>query len=185
MVNIGKIGGNEPIKEPKPNGGIQRSEVSQEYWTIFDSLDKNGDQVLNEKDGQGIVSKFWSMITNIGKGEKTQNTKSTGTTEDVNNATNQTTANNTDKFDADGSYKTEVKYVNGQKEITTGGEKVKVGENSLDVTGKNGESIGGTKILPNGMQILRQADGSEGVFDPKKGQFLTDEEAQKILTEMS
>ncbi len=184
MVSIGKVGGNEPIKEPKPNSGIQRSEVSSESLSIFDSLDKNNDKVLNEKDGQGIANKFWSMITNIGKGEKTQDIKPTGTTEDVKNATNQPT-NSVDKFEADGTYKTEVKYVNGQKEITTGGETVKVGENSLDVTGKNGESIGGTKMLANGMQVLTQPNGEQGVYDPNKGQFLPEEEAKKVLAEMS
>ena len=188
-MGIGGIGGNDPIKEVKGsqnnNEVITRNQVSPEQISIFNKCDTDGNGKLEGAE----TNSFKSMIANLknklmGGAEKTES-KPTGTTKDVKNATNQTTTNNSDKFTEDGSYETEVKYVNGQKEITTGGEKVKVGENSLDVTGKNGESIGGTKILPNGMQVLTQPNGEQGVYDPKKGQFLPEEEAKKVLTEMS
>ncbi len=186
---IGGIGGNEPIKEVKGpqsnNEVINRSQVSPDQISIFNKCDTDSNGKLEGAE----VNSFKSMIAQLknkltGGVEKTE-TKQTGTNEDVKNATNQPTKNSVDKFEADGTYKTEVKYVNGQKEITTGGETVKVGENSLDVTGKNGESIGGTKILPNGMQVLKQPNGEQGVYDPKKGQFLPEEEAKKVLAEMS
>lgn len=186
---IGGIGGNEPIKEVKTTQGnnevINRNQVSPEQISIFNKCDSDGNGKLEGTE----VNSFKSMINAfknklMGGAEKTES-KPTGTTEDVKNATNQKTTNNVDKFEADGTYKTEVKYVNGQKEITTAGETVKVGENSLDVTGKNGESIGGTKMLPNGMQVLTQPNGEQGVYDPNKGQFLPEEEAKKVLAEMS
>lgn len=186
---IGGIGGNEPIKEVKgpqsSNEVITRNQVSPEQISIFNKCDNDGNGKLEGTE----VNSFKSMIANLrnklmGGAEKAES-KQTGTAEDVKNATNQPTTNSVDKFAEDGSYKTDVKIVDGHKEITTGGETVKVGDNSLDVTGQNGESIGGTKVLPNGMQVLTQPNGEQGVFDPKKGQFLPEEEAKKVLAEMS
>ncbi len=186
---IGGIGGNEPIKEVKgpqsSNEVITRNQVSPEQISIFNKCDTDGNGKLEGAE----TNSFKSMIANLrnklmGGAEKTES-KPTGTAEDVKNATNQPTTNSVDKFAEDGSYKTDVKIVDGHKEITTGGETVKVGDNSLDVTGQNGESIGGTKVLANGMQVLKQRDGKEGVYDPTKGQFLPEEEAKKVLAEMS
>lgn len=187
---IGGIGGNEPIKEVKGpqsnNEVITRNQVSPEHISIFNKCNTDGNEQLEGTE----VNNFKSMLANLknklmGGAEKTQESKPTGTAEDVKNATNQPTTNSVDKFAEDGSYKTDVKIVDGHKEITTGGETVKVGDNSLDVTGQNGESIGGTKMLANGMQVLTQPNGEQGVFDPKKGQFLPEEEAKKVLAEMS
>ena len=47
-----------------------------------------------------------------------------------------------------------------------------------------GFDIGGTKMLANGMLVLTDGE-KKGVYDPKKGQFLPEEEAKQILTEMS
>lgn len=185
---IGGIGGNDPIKEVKGpqsnNEVITRNQISADQISIFNKCDADNNGKLEgteTKSFKSMIADFKNKL--MGGVEKTES-KPTGTTEDVKNATNQPT-NSVDKFEADGTYKTEVKYVNGQKEITTGGETVKVGENSLDVTGKNGESIGGTKMLANGMQVLTQPNGEQGVYDPKKGQFLPEEEAKKVLAEMS
>ncbi len=166
MVSIGNIGGNEPIKEPKQNNGIQRNEVSSKHWTIFDSLDKNNDKVLNEKDGQGAISKFWSMITNIGKGEKTQNTKPTGTTEDVKNATNQPTTNNIDKFADNGTYISDIEVDSiGNKTIKAGNDTLYVAAsgNQLKVTNTDGKSAELVKT-DNGYEF-KDEDGKLYKFD--------------------
>ena len=49
------------------------------------------------------------------------------------------------------------------------------------MTDADGKSVGGIKQLSNGMQVLAQADGMQGVYDPKKGEFLPDDEARKFL----
>ena len=186
---VGGIGGNQPI-ENKPQvqqqDGIRRNDVAENQRSIFDKADTDKNGVL-DKTEQKTFKQMLSGLFGIGKADKAQQAKPTGKPEDVQGATNQTVnGTTTDNFAPDGSYRTEVKDLgNGNKEITTAGERLSITPDAINVTGKNGESIGGTKMLANGMQILTQPDGKQGVYDPAKGQFLPDNEAQKILAQMS
>ncbi len=186
MSGIGKIDGINNDRQIQSNG-LRRGDVQENLISIFDQYDKNGDKVLNEQDGAGAVEKFWNAAKTFLDNFKGNNkTEQKGTLEDVKNATNQKTTNNVDKFEADGTYKTEVAVnPDGSKFIQHGGDKINVGPNgkSIDVTGADGKNAGGIKQLPNGMQVLTQADGKQGVFDPKKGEFLPDNEAQQILAQ--
>ena len=168
---VGGVGGNKPVEN-------QRS--------IFDKADADKNGVL-DKTEQKTFKQLLSNLFGVGKTDKAEQARPTGKPEDVQGATNQAVnGTTTENFAPDGSYQTEVKDLgNGNKEITTAGEKLSITPDAINVTGKNGESIGGTKMLANGMQILTQPDGKQGVYDPAKGQFLPDNEAQKILAQMS
>ena len=185
---VGGVGGNQPIEnkpQVKQQDGIRRNDVAENQRSIFDKADADKNGVL-DKTEQKTFKQLLSNLFGVGKTDKTEQAKPTGKPEDVQGATNQTIKDTTtEKFAPDGSYQTEVKDLgNGNKEIKTGGEKLSITPDAIDVTGKNGESIGGTKMLPNGMQVLTQPDGKQGVYDPSKGQFLPDSEAQKILAQM-
>ncbi len=186
MSGIGNVGGNQPINN---NTGLKLQNVpnSQEQGiqSIFNRLNTDGNNVLNEQDGAGTVQKFWTAVNNflnslknIGKSEQK------GTAADVQAATN--ASQNGDKtrttFGPNGNVIPEVvEHPDGSRDITHNGEKMKVKNGSITVTDADGKSVGGIKQLSNGMQVLAQADGKQGVYDPKKGEFLPDDEAQKFL----
>lgn len=183
---ISGVGGPNQPENTKLQGSLRRTEVSQDQWNIFDKADANKDGVLDTKEKKN----FLSMLANafgVGKTNKSEQAKPTGKPEDVNGATNQPQVQNTttNEFSADGSYKQEVTDLGGgNKTIKTGGEELNVTPDSVNVTGKDGKPVGSVKQLPNGMQVLSQPDGKQGVYDPSKGQFLPDNEAQKILAQM-
>ena len=187
MSGIGNIGGNQPINNDRQmqSNGLRRDDVQTNLRSIFDQYDTNGDKVLNEQDGAGTVKKFWNaaktFLDNLKGAGKTEQK---GTNADVQGATN--ASQNEDKtrttFGPDGKVIPEVvEHPDGSKDITHNGEKMKVKDDSITVIDATGKSAGGIQQLPNGMQVLTQADGMQGVYDPKKGEFLPDNEAQKFL----
>ena len=192
MSGIGNVGGNQPINKNN-NTGLKLQNVpnsqEQEIRSIFNRLNTDGNNVLNEQDGAGTVQKFWTAVNkflnslkNIGKSEQK------GTAADVNGATN--APQNEDKtrttFDKNGNVIPEVTdNPDGSRTIQHAGETIKASSNSIDVTDATGKSTGGIKLLNNGMYCLLGEDGKQGVFDPKKGEFLPDNEAQKILAQFS
>ena len=192
MSGIGNVGGgNQPINNDRQiqQNGLKRNDVQTNLRSIFDQYDTNGDKVLNEQDGAGAVKKFWNaaktFLDNLKGAGKTEQK---GTAADVQGATN--ASQNEDKtrttFAPNGNVIPEiVENPDGSKDITHNGEKMKVKDDSITVTDANGKNAGGIKQLSNGMQVLTQADGKQGVFDPKKGEFLLDNEAQKILAQFS
>ena len=191
MSGIGNIGGNQPINNDRQmqSNGLRRDDVQTNLRSIFDQYDTNGDKVLNEQDGAGTVKKFWNaaktFLDNLKGAGKTEQK---GTAADVQGAT--VASQNGDKtrttFGPNGDVIREiVENPDGSKDITHNGEKMKVKDGSITVTDADGKSVGGIKQLSNGMQVLAQADGKQGVFDPKKGEFLPDNEAQKILAQFS
>ena len=191
MSGIGNIGGNQPINNDRQmqSNGLRRDDVQTNLRSIFDQYDTNGDKVLNEQDGAGTVKKFWNAAKTFLDNLKGDNkTEQKGTVADVQGAT--ATPQNEDKtrttFAPNGNVIPEiVENPDGSKDITHNGEKMKVKDGSITVTDANGKNAGGIKQLSNGMQVLTQADGKQGVFDPKKGEFLPDNEAQKILAQFS
>lgn len=187
MSGIGNIGGNQPINNDRPiqQNGLRRDDVQANLRSIFDQYDKNGDKVLNDQDGVGTVQKFWNaakaFLNNLTGNGKTEQK---GTAADVQAATN--ASQNGDKtrttFGPNGEVIREiVENSDGSKDITHNGEKMKVKDDSITVIDATGKSAGGIQQLPNGMQVLTQADGKQGVYDPEKGEFLPDNEAQKFL----
>lgn len=191
IMAIGGVGGNQPI-ENKPQvqsqDGIRRSDVAENQRSIFDKLDANHDGVLNEQgDSKGVMAKFKQMVANLTGANKKEDVTPTGTKEDVNAATNTPVKNEEiTKFDKDGNVIPDIKHNrDGSSDTTFHGEKVHATNDSVDVKGQDGKHVGSTKVLPNGMQVLSQPDGKQGVYDPKQGEFLPENEAQKILSEMS
>lgn len=184
MSGIGNIGGNQPINNDRQiQSGLRRDDVQTNLRSIFDQYDTNGDKVLNEQDGAGAVKKFWNaaktFLDNLKGAGKTEQK---GTAADVNAATATPQNEEPTKFDKNGNVIREiVENPDGSKDITHNGEKMKIKDDSITVTDANGKSAGGIQQLPNGMQVLTQADGKQGVYDPKKGEFLPDNEAQKFL----
>ena len=77
------------------------------------------------------------------------------------------------------------KNPDGSTKIVHNRETIEASSNSIDVKDATGKSTGGIKLLNNGMYCLLGEDGKQGVFDPKKGEFLPDNEAQKILAQFS
>lgn len=130
----------------------------------------------------GVIDKLVNTITG---GKKAEGAQPSGTKEDVNAATNSPVkSEEPTKFDSKGNVIPEVTHnSDGSTTIKHGGETIQGTDTSVSVTGKDGKPVGGTKLLPNGMQVLTQPDGKQGVFDPKKGEFLPDAEAQKVLTQ--
>lgn len=186
MSEIGNIGG-QPINNDRQiqQNGLKRNDVQTNLRSIFDQYDTNGDKVLNEQDGAGAVKKFWNaaktFLDNLKGAGKTEQK---GTAADVQGAT--VASQNGDKtrttFGPNGDVIREiVENPDGSKDITHNGEKMKVKDGSITVTDADGKSVGGIKQLSNGMQVLAQADGKQGVYDPEKGEFLPDNEAQKFL----
>ena len=189
MSGIGNVGGNQSINNDRQiQSGLRRDDVQTNVRSIFDQYDTNGDNVLNEQDGAGTVQKFWTAVNNflnslknIGKSEQK------GTAADVNGAT--TLPQNEEPlttFDKDGNVIPEVTdNPGGSRTIKHAGETIEASSNSIDVKDATGKSTGGIKLLNNGMYCLLGEDGKQGVFDPKKGEFLPDNEAQKILAQFS
>lgn len=186
MSGIGNIGGNQPIDRQMQSNGLRRNDVQENLRSIFDQYDTNGDKVLNEQDGAGTVKKFWNaaktFLDNLKGAGKTEQK---GTAADVQGAT--VASQNGDKtrttFGPNGDVIPEVTY-NPDGSITTqhAGETIYAKKDgSIRVIDATGKSAGGIQQLPNGMQVLTQADGKQGVYDPKKGEFLPDNEAQKFL----
>ena len=188
MSGIGNVGENQSIY----NTGLKLQNVpnsqEQEIQSIFNRLNTDGNNVLNEQDGAGTVQKFWTAVNNflnnlknIGKSEQK------GTAADVNGAT--FASQNEEPlttFDKDGNVIPEVtKNPDGSTKIVHNRETIEASSNSIDVKDATGKSTGGIKLLNNGMYCLLGEDGKQGVFDPKKGEFLPDNEAQKILAQFS
>ena len=188
MSGIGNIGGNQPINNDRQmqSNGLRRDDVQTNLRSIFDQYDTNGDKVLNEQDGAGTVKKFWNaakaFLNNLkGTGKTEQN----GTNADVQGATTTPQNEEPTRFDKNGNVIPEVTHnPDGSTTTVHGGETINAKDGSITVTDANGKSAGGIKQLPNGMQVLTQADGKQGVFDPRKGEFLPDNEAQKILAQL-
>lgn len=188
MSGIGNIGGNQPINN---NTGLKLQNVpnsqEQEIQSIFNRLNTDGNNVLNEQDGAGTVQKFWTAVNNflnslknIGKSEQK------GTAADVQGATTTPQNEEPTRFDKNGNVIPEVTHnPDGSTTTVHGGETINASSNSIDVTDATGKSTGGIKLLNNGMYCLLGEDGKQGVFDPKKGEFLPDNEAQKILAQFS
>ena len=188
MSGIGNIGGNQPINNDRQmqSNGLRRDDVQTNLRSIFDQYDTNGDKVLNEQDGAGTVKKFWNaakaFLNNL-KG--TGKTEQKGTNADVQGATTTPQNEEPTRFDKNGNVIPEVTHnPDGSTTTVHGGETINAKDGSITVTDANGKSAGGIKQLPNGMQVLTQADGKQGVFDPRKGEFLPDNEAQKILAQL-
>lgn len=191
MSGIGNVGGNQPINNDRQmqSNGLRRDDVQTNLRSIFDQYDTNGDKVLNEQDGAGTVKKFWNAaktfldnLKGVGK------TEQKGTAADVNGAT--VAPQNEDKtrttFGPNGNVIPEVTHnPDGSTTTVHNGETIKASSNSIDVTDATGKSTGGIKLLNNGMYCLLGEDGKQGVFDPKKGEFLPDNEARQILAQFS
>ena len=191
MSGIGNVGGNQPINNNNTGLKLQNVPNSQEQGiqSIFNKLNTDGNNVLNEQDGAGTVQKFWTAVNNflnslknIGKSEQK------GTAADVNGAT--FASQNEDKtrttFGPNGKVIPEVtEHPDGSTTTVHNGETIEASSNSIDVKDATGKSTGGIKLLNNGMYCLLGEDGKQGVFDPKKGEFLPDNEAQKILAQFS
>lgn len=188
MSGISDVGRNPSINN---NTGLKLQNVpnsqEQEIQSIFNRLNTDGNNVLNEQDGAGTVQKFWTAVNNflnslknIGKSEQK------GTAADVNGATTLPQNEEPTKFDKNGNVIPEVTYnPDGSTTTVHNGETIKASSNSIDVTDATGKSTGGIKLLNNGMYCLLGEDGKQGVFDPKKGEFLPDNEAQQILAQFS
>ena len=188
MSGIGNVGGNQPIndRQIQPNG-LRRDDVQANFRSIFDQYDTNGDKVLNEQDGAGAVKKFWNaaktFLDNLKGAGKTEQK---GTAADVQGATATPQNEEPTKFDKNGNVIPEVTFnPDGSTTTVHNGETIKASSNSIDVTDATGKSTGGIKLLNNGMYCLLGEDGKQGVFDPKKGEFLPDNEAQQILAQFS
>ena len=187
MSGIGNVDGNQSINK---NTGLKLQNVpnsqEQEIQSIFNRLNTDGNNVLNEQDGAGAVKKFWNaaktFLDNL-KGDK--KTEQKGTVADVQGATTTPQNEEPTRFDKNGNVIPEVTHnPDGSTTTVHGGETINAKDGSITVTDTNGKSAGGIKQLPNGMQVLTQADGKQGVFDPRKGEFLPDNEAQKILAQL-
>ena len=188
MSGVGNVGGNQPINN---DTGLKLQNVpnsqEQEIQSIFNRLNTDGNNVLNEQDGAGTVQKFWTAVNNflnslknIGKSEQK------GTAADVNGATVAPQNEEPTNFDKNGNVIPEVTFnPDGSKTTVHNGEIIEASSNSIDVKDATGKSTGGIKLLNNGMYCLLGEDGKQGVFDPKKGEFLPDNEAQKILAQFS
>lgn len=187
MSGIGNVGGNQPVNDRQIQSGLRRNDVQTNVRSIFDQYDTNGDKVLNEQDGAGAVKKFWNAAKTFLDNLKGDNkTEQKGTAADVNAATATPQNEEPTKFDKNGNVIREiVENSDGSKDITHNGEKMKIKDDSITVIDANGKSVGGIQQLSNGMQVLAQADGKQDVYDPKKGEFLPDNEAQKILAQFS
>lgn len=187
MSGIGNVGGgNQPINNDRQiqQNGLKRNDVQTNLRSIFDQYDTNGDKVLNEQDGAGAVKKFWNaaktFLDNLKGAGKTEQK---GTAADVNGATTLPQNEEPTKFDKNGNVIPEVTYnPDGSTTTQHAGETIYAKKDgSIRVIDATGKSAGGIQQLPNGMQVLTQADGKQGVYDPKKGEFLPDNEAQKFL----
>ena len=191
MSGIGNVGGNQPINNDRQiqSNGLRRDDVQKNLRSIFDQYDTNSDKVLNDQDGVGTVQKFWNAAKTFLDNLKGDNkTEQKGTAADVNGAT--VAPQNEDKtrttFGPNGNVIPEVTdNPDGSRTIQHDGETINAKDGSITVNDADGKNAGGIKQLSNGMQVLTQADGKQGVFDPKKGEFLSDNEAQQILAQFS
>ena len=90
-------------------GGLRRTDVSENQWNIFDKADVNKDGVLDKTEKKSFLQML-SETFGIGKTNKAEQAKPTGKPEDIQGATNQTVnGTTTENFAPDGSYQTEVK----------------------------------------------------------------------------
>ena len=189
MSGIGNIGGNQPINNDRQiqSNGLRRDDVQTNLRSIFDQYDTNGDKVLNEQDGAGAVKKFWNAAKTFLDNLKGDNkTEQKGTAADVQGATATPQNEEPTQFDKNGNVIPEVTHnPDGSTTIVHNGETIEASSNSIDVKDATGKSTGGIKLLNNGMYCLLGEDGKQGVFDPKKGEFLPDNEAQQILAQFS
>ena len=188
MSGIGNVGGNQPINNDRQiQSGLRRDDVQTNVRSIFDQYDTNGDKVLNEQDGAGAVKKFWNAAKTFLDNLKGDNkTKQKGTAADVQGATATPQNEEPTKFDKNGNVIPEVTFnPDGSTRTVHNGEIINAKDGSIIVTDADGKNVGGIKQLSNGMQVLAQADGKQDVYDPKKGEFLPDNEAQKILAQFS
>lgn len=186
MSGIGNVGGNQPINNDRQiqQNSLKRNDVQTNLRSIFDQYDTNGDKVLNEQDGAGAVKKFWNAAKTFLDNLKGDNkTEQKGTAADVQGATATPQNEEPTQFDKNGNVIPEVTHYPGGLTITQhAGETIYAKKDgSITVTDADGKSVGGIKQLSNGMQVLAQADGKQGVYDPEKGEFLPDDEAQKFL----
>ena len=167
---IGGIGGNEPIKEVKGpqsnNEVITRNQISADQISIFNKCDTDGNGKLEgaeTKSFKSMIADFKNkLMGGVGKAES----KPTGTTEDVKNATNQTNIRANEPFNEDGSYRSDVNIdERGNKTIKAGNDTLYVAAsgNQLKVTNTDGKSAELVKT-GNGYEF-KDEDGKLYKFD--------------------
>lgn len=196
---ISGIGGPQGPQEPQGPKGTGKTEKDnsaeinqkiQQYFSQAANAETKDNEINTPKESNifnnaintlrnqfpGAADFIDKAAAKLTGGNKAEQTQPTGTHQDVQGATNETNIDNKTQIDDNGN-------VTNFGE-NPDGEQVTVGDNNISVTDADGNSVGGTRILANGMQVLVQPDGQEGVYDPKKGQFLPEDEAKKILAEM-
>ncbi len=169
----GPSNNNEQIK-----GRNYQQQVDEYKVSIFNDCDtdNSGKLEVKNKKGDNEVNTFKTMVQNfIAKITGKEDAASA-----VNNATNSPVQNEEPtNFDETGNVIPDIK----DGTYTFHGEHVHGDPTSVIVTGPDGESVGGTRVFPGGIQILEQPDGSIGVF--KDGELIVGDEARAIIDSLN
>lgn len=191
-MSISGVGGPQGPQNNQSIQSLRKADVASEYHSIFDKFDTNKDAELNEKDGNNnVIANFWNAVQNFINANKTEKT---ATPEDVQGATNVDGTNASQTTSIGGEYSLENTVSGLKTEFGPNGEKITSYTDSNgeaitateegDKTTISTESSGGVAVSGNFI-VLTQPDGTQGVYDRSKGQFLPEDEAKKIIAEMS
>lgn len=183
MAISGINGPQEPNNNPQIKGQNYQQQVDKYKASIFNQCDSDnsGKLEVKNKKGENEVKTFNTMVQNfIAKITGKEDAASA-----VNNATNSPVQNEEPtNFDETGKVIPDTKTnPDGSTDTNFHGENVHGTDNSVSVTGEDGKPVGGTKVLPNGMQALIQSNGKVDVYDPKTGEFLPEDKAKEILAQ--
>ena len=181
---------NLPVKKnDKQDNTAEIDKKIREYFNSATSMENDKNKIDSEKE-----STFFNNAINIlrnqfpGAANIIDNIvdKLTGDnkTNAVKEATNAPVKEEQTNFDENGNPITNIKRnPDGSTDMNLDGEHAHGTDISVFVTGPGGEPVGGTKVLPNGMQALIQSNGKVDVYDPKTGEFLPEDKAKEILAQ--
>lgn len=183
MAISGINGPQEPNNNPQIKGQNYQQQVDKYKASIFNQCDSDnsGKLEVKNKKGDNEVKTFNTMVQNfIAKITGKEDAASA-----VNNATNSPVQNEEPtNFDKTGNVIPDIETnSDGTTYTKFNGDNVQGTPDSVRVTGPDGESVGGTRVFPGGIQILEQPDGSIGVF--KDGELIVGDEARAIIDSLN
>lgn len=184
---------NLPVKKnDKQDNTAEIDKKIREYFNSATSMENNKNVIDTEKESTffnnainilrnqfpGAANIIDNIVDKLTGGN---NAKETAVTDATNSPVQNEESTN---FDKTGNVIPDTKTnPDGSTDTNFKGENVHATPKSVSVTGEDGKPVGGTKVLPNGMQVLTQSNGKVDVYDPKTGEFLPEDKAKEILAQ--
>ena len=184
---------NLPVKKnDKQDNTAEIDKKIREYFNSAASMENNKNVIDTEKESTFFDNAINTLKTQfpvaaniidniVDKLTGGNNAKETAVTDATNSPVQNEESTN---FDKTGNVIPDIETnSDGTTYTKFNGDNVQGTPDSVRVTGPDGESVGGTRVFPGGIQILEQPDGSIGVF--RDGELIVGDEARAIIDSLN